>query len=120
MEILRGMEVKITGVIHRLILKKKNDFFFFNFFFFFFLGGGGIFVQIIEGGGVPRPPVPPPPYSYGPASINIMEFPDLTISIMILRTRPLVFKGLKIYSHMNRTYFETRAILHIIHSFTIS
>ena len=41
MEILRGMEVKITGVIHRLIFKKKNIFFYFYFFFFFFLGGGG-------------------------------------------------------------------------------
>ena len=51
------MEVKITGVIHRLIFKKKKDL---NFFFiFFFLGGGGIFVQIIGGGGH-APPVPPP------------------------------------------------------------
>ena len=51
MEILRGMEVKITGVIHRLIFfLKKNNFFFKSFFFFFFFGGGGIFVQII---GVP-------------------------------------------------------------------
>ena len=51
MEILRGMEVKITGVIHRLI--------FFFFFFFFFCGGGGIFVQIIGGHGPPRaPPIP--------------------------------------------------------------
>ena len=48
MELLRGMEVKITGVIHRLI-------FFFIFFFFFFWGGGGIFVQIIGGGGTPIP-----------------------------------------------------------------
>ena len=52
MEILRGMEVKITGVIHRLIFKKK-------IFFFFFLGGEGIFVQIIGGGHGPRvPPIP--------------------------------------------------------------
>ena len=58
MEILRGMEVKITGVIHRLFfLKKKINF----FYLFFFLGGGGIFVQIIGGHG-PRAP----PYSYGP------------------------------------------------------
>ena len=42
MEILRGMEVKITGVIHRLIFFKiKKIIFFFNFFFFFFFGGGG-------------------------------------------------------------------------------
>ena len=53
MEILRGMEVKITGVIHRLIFKKKKKF----FFFFFFFGGGGIFVQIIGGA-----------YSYGPVN----------------------------------------------------
>ena len=61
---LRGMEVKITGVIHRLIfLKKKNIFF---FFFFWGGGGGGIFVQIIGGGGGTAPP----PYSYGPASAS--------------------------------------------------
>ena len=64
MEILRGMEVKITGVIHRLIFKKKKKkkkkLIF--FFFFFFFGGGGIFVQIIGGGHGP----PVPPYSYGP------------------------------------------------------
>ena len=51
MEILRGMEVKITGVIHRLIFLKK-----FFFFFIFFFGGGGIFVQIIGGHG-PRAPL---------------------------------------------------------------
>ena len=50
MEILRGMEVKITGVIHRLIFKKKKNIF---FFIFFFEGGGGIFVQIIG----PRAPL---------------------------------------------------------------
>ena len=52
MEILRGMEVKITGMIHRLIFKKKKK----NIFlFFFFGGGGGIFVQIIGGHCPPRP-----------------------------------------------------------------
>ena len=62
MEILRGMEIKITGVIHRLIFKKKKNYFFYFYlfyFFFFFLGGGGIFVQIIGGGH--GPPCPPPP-----------------------------------------------------------
>ena len=60
MEILRGMEVKITGVIHRLIffLKKKINFFLFFFFYFFFGGGGGIFVQITGGHGPPPPPIP--------------------------------------------------------------
>ena len=40
MEILRGMEVKIMGVIHRLIFKKKKKNFFIYLFFFFFGGGG--------------------------------------------------------------------------------
>ena len=57
MEILRGMEVKITGVIHRLIFLKKRNLNFFLIFFFFWGGGGGIFVQIIGGGA--RPPMPP-------------------------------------------------------------
>ena len=58
MEILRGMEVKITGVIHRLIfLKKKNLIF---FFFFFGGGGGGGHICANYWGGAP------PPYSYGP------------------------------------------------------
>ena len=53
MEILRGMEVKITGVIHRLIFLKKNFKFFFNFFFFFF-GGGGYLCKLF-GGHAPPP-----------------------------------------------------------------
>ena len=61
MEIVRGMEVKITGVIHRLIFLKKFFLFFLNFFFFW---GGGIFVQIIGGHGPPCPP----PYFYGPGT----------------------------------------------------
>ena len=52
MEILRGMEVKITGVIHRLIFLKKKLF----IFFFFFFWGGGIFVQIIGEAGGQGPP----------------------------------------------------------------
>ena len=56
MEILRGMEVKITGVIHRLIFLKKK----FNFFFNFFLGGGGGHICAnYWGGTAPRaPPIP--------------------------------------------------------------
>ena len=68
MEILRGMEVKITGVIHRLIFKKKKKK---NFLIFFFLGGGGgggghICANYWGGGGT-SPPCPS--YSYGP---NVM------------------------------------------------
>ena len=59
MEILRGMEVKITGVIHRLIFFLKRNL---NFFSFWGVGGG-IFVQIIGGH---APPPLCPPYSYGP------------------------------------------------------
>ena len=51
-------------------------------------------------------------------SIYIMDFPDLTISIFIDTSTGL--QRVKIYSRRNRTNFETRAILHIIYSFTIS
>ena len=51
MEILRGMEVKITGVIHRLIfLKKKNN----NFLG----GGGGYLCKLLGGHAPPPPPIP--------------------------------------------------------------
>ena len=60
MEILRGMEVKITGVIHRLIFKKKKK----KYIFFFFWGGGGwggghICANYWGGARPPRaPPIP--------------------------------------------------------------
>ena len=54
MEILRGMEVKITGVIHRLIFKKKKKKIL-NFFF----GGGGAYLCKLLGDTPPRvPPIP--------------------------------------------------------------
>ena len=56
MEILRGMEVKIAGVIHRLIFLKKKKYY---FFFFFFLGGGAYLCKLLGGGGTP-PRAPPP------------------------------------------------------------
>ena len=62
MEILRGMEVKITGVIHRLIFKKKEKK---KIFFFFFFWGGGAYLCKLLGGTAPVPP-----YSYGPAFEN--------------------------------------------------
>ena len=52
MEILRGMEVKITGVMHRLILLKKKKYL---YFFFFFFGGGHICANYWGG---PCPPIP--------------------------------------------------------------
>ena len=61
MEILRGMEVKITGVIHRLFffLNKFFFFFFFFIFIFFFLGGGAYLCKLLGGGhGPPVPPIP--------------------------------------------------------------
>ena len=63
MEILRGMEVKITGVIHRLIFKKKKKKkkIFFFFFFFFGGGGGGAYLCKLLGGGGTAPPCPPIP-----------------------------------------------------------
>ena len=58
MEILRGMEVKITGVIHRLIFFLKKLIFF--FIFIFFLGGGGHICANYWGGGGTAPRAPPP------------------------------------------------------------
>ena len=53
MEILRGMEVKIRGVIHRLIFFKKK-----KYFIYFFLGGGHICANYWGGHGPPCPPIP--------------------------------------------------------------
>ena len=59
MEILRGMEVKITGVIHRLIFFLKNKYFFFIYLFIFFFGGGGAYLcKLLGGGAAPVPPIP--------------------------------------------------------------
>ena len=58
MEILRGMEVKITGVIHRLIFLKKNIQIFFFFFFFWGGGGGAYLCKLLGGTAPPCPPIP--------------------------------------------------------------
>ena len=75
MEILRGMEVKITGVIHRLIFFKKKIY----IYFFFFGGGGGHICASYWGGGA-RPPCPP--YSYGP----VRSYTYFTKIIIIMKS----------------------------------
>ena len=68
MEILRGMEVKITGVIHRLIFLKKRNLNFFLIFFFFWGGGGGHICANYWGGGTAphAPPIPTALYHTSP------------------------------------------------------